>query len=251
MKRHLLTLAAASVCMSAWAADPQPARTAPSPYAPVTGTTAPINTMQDDERDRLEQQLRGVQSRADYAKLLQDNGYRISAINADKPDYLEYEVVKGKRSYEVQIDFDKGSARATEVDVTANMWRADSTKRMLDDANYKPAALRDDPDSRFSDRRYMRAWTDEKERLEKALAPNQTVAAYKNTIERMGYKITAVNDRESDYVEYEILKGDNSYEVQIDLDPKTRMGKEIDIASNVWDAKGTERAKDAVQARKN
>jgi hypothetical protein len=160
-------------------------------------------------------------------------------------------VVKGKRSYEVQIDFDKGSARATEVDVTANMWRADSTKRMLDDANYKPAALRADPDSRFSDRRYMRAWTDEKERLEKALAPNQTVAAYKNTVERMGYKITAVNDRESDYVEYEILKGDNSYEVQIDLDPKTRMGKEIDIASNVWDAKGTERAKDAVQARKN
>jgi hypothetical protein len=131
------------------------------------------------------------------------------------------------------------------------MWRADSTKRMLDDAHTKPAALRDDPDSRFSDRRYMRAWTDEKERLEKALAPNQTVAAYKNTIERMGYKITAVNDRESDYVEYEILKGDNSYEVQIGLDPKTRMGKEIDVTSNVWDAEGTERAKDAVQARKN
>ncbi len=252
MKRHLLTLAAASVCMSAWAADPQPVRTAPSPYAPVTGTTAPMGATHDDERDRLEQQLRGVQSRADYAKVLQDNGYRISAINADKPDYLEYEVVKGNRSYEVQLDFDKGSARATEVDVAANLWRADSTKRMLDDATYKPAAaLTADPQSRFSDRRYMRAWNDEKGRLEKALAPNQTVAVYKDKIERMGYRITAVNDRDSDHVEYEILKGDNSYEVQIDLDPKTKLGKEIDVTSNLWDAEGTERAKDAMQARKN
>jgi hypothetical protein len=138
--------------------------------------------------------------------------------------------------------------------VTNNLWRADATKRMLDDASYKPAApLAADPQARYSDRRYLKAWTDEKDRLERALPPNQPVAVYRGMLEQQGYKITAVNDREADYVEYEIVKGDNSYEVQIDLDPKTGLGKEVDVTSNAWDAEGTERAKDnnsALRAQK-
>jgi hypothetical protein len=39
-------------------------------------------------------------------------------VKYDKPEYLEYEIVKGDDSYEVQIDFDKNSSKATKVGVT-------------------------------------------------------------------------------------------------------------------------------------
>jgi hypothetical protein len=38
-------------------------------------------------------------------------------VNADRPDYVEYEIVKGNDTYEVQIDIDKNSGKATRVDV--------------------------------------------------------------------------------------------------------------------------------------
>jgi ribosomal protein S6 len=248
MNKQLLVAAAASLCVSAWAAGTSTTAATPSNSTAVPATTSRTTAASDDEKDMLQRHLQAVQTRADYAKALESNGYRISAINADKPNYLEYEVVKNNQSYEVQLDFDMGATKATKIDVTTNMWRADSTKRMVKDAQYKhPTALAADPDGRYSDRKYMKAWTDEKDRLEKTLAPNQPLAAYKSSLERMGYKITSVNDRDANYVEYEIVKGDNSYEVQIDLDPKTKLGKEIDVTTNVWDAEGTDRAKTAMK----
>jgi len=203
------------------------------------------NAMANADKDMLEKRLQSVTTRTGYAKALQDAGFQISAINADKSDYLEYEVVKGGRSYEVQLDFDKGATKATEIDVAANVWRADATKRMMEDGNYRHAApLAADPDSRYSDRRYMQAWTSEKEKLEQALPANLPVAQYKSKIEQMGYKITSVNDRDADSVEYEIVKGDNSYEVEIDLDAGTKLARSVDVKSNLWDSDATERAKD-------
>ena len=96
----------------------------------------------------------------------------------------------------------------------------------------------------YSDRRYIKGWTDEKDRLEKALPMNLKSADYRSKLEALGYKVTAVNDREKDYVEYEIAKGENSYEVQIDLDARTGMGKKIDVTSNLWEADATDRATD-------
>jgi len=122
---------------------------------------------------------------------------------------------------------------------------------MLRDANYKHTGpLVADKDSRYSDRRYMKGWTDEKGQLEKALPPNMKVTDYRPKLEKMGYKITSVNDREADYVEYEIVKGDHSYEVQIEVDPATKIAKKVDVATNVWDAEGTDRAKDKKEAMK-
>ena len=59
------------------------------------------------DKDMLAAQLKAGASKADYMKAIANAGFTITAINADKPDYLEYEVVKGKDSYEVQIDLDK------------------------------------------------------------------------------------------------------------------------------------------------
>jgi len=195
------------------------------------------------DREQLQQKMLTGKNRADYMKILKDNGYRVSAINEDSKDYLEYEVVKGGSSYEVQIDFKNGATQASKVQVEPNMWRADGTERMMKDEKYQQAgALVADPKGRYSDRRYMQGWTNEKDRLAKALPMNLKAADYRSRLEGMGYKVTAVNDREKDYVEYEIAKGENSYEVQIDLDPATGMSRKVDVTSNLWEADATDRA---------
>ena len=251
LSKHLLAAATASLYVTAWAANPPAGSMDTSPHvtppleAGVTGQTM------NQEKDQLELKLKSVQTRADYAKALQSSGYRISAINEDKPDYLEYEIVKGNYSYEVQLDFDNGAARATKIDVTNNIWRADSTEKMLKDPQYKaPTALVADPKNNYSDRQHMQSWTNEKDQLEIALAPKQTLDAYKATLKQRGYAITSVNEQKADYVEYEIVKGDNSYEVQIKLDPSTKLAKDVDVTSNLWDAEGTDRAKDANETKR-
>ncbi len=210
----------------------------------TNGDRATRDASANGEKERVEEMLKSVQARDQYQQALEKQGYRISSINSDKKDYLEYEIVKGDQSYEVQLDFDDGATKASKIDVTTNMWRADSTKQMMKDPNYKTAMpMTADPEGRYSDRRYMQGWENEKEQLEKALAPNMKVADYQSKLEQMGYKITSVNDKDKDYVEYEIVKGDHSYEVQIDLDDKTQMGKKVDVTSNVWEAESTERQK--------
>ena len=245
--QHLIAIASAALLATgmAHAADSNTKATKTADHAvSVPMSDSGLKAMNAD-RAQLAQKLRSAKMRADLDKVLHDNGYRISAINEDKKDYLEYEVVKGQNSYEIQIHFKDGATNATKIEVEPNMWRADTTKRMLKDANYKHAsALVADPEGRYSDRRYMKGWKDEKERLEKALPANLKVTEYKGKLQALGYKVTAVNDREKDYVEYEIAKGDNSYEVQIDLDPATQTAKKIDVTSNLWEAESTDRTTD-------
>ena len=50
-----------------------------------------------------------------------------------------------------------------------------------------------DPESRYSDGHHMQSWTDEKDQLEKALMPKQTLDACKTTLKQNGYQITSVN----------------------------------------------------------
>ncbi len=264
MKTNLIA-AAAALALTSGFATAQTATNAPANKsgtvvvvpAVIVAPVAPRMRSADraaalkDTKGQIEQMLKGAQNRADYARMLATNGFRISSINADKKDFLEYEVVKGAESYEVRLDFKDGATKATDIDVTNNMWRAPSTKAMLKDSNYKVAGtMAADPEGRYSDSRYRKASTDEKDQLEKLRTANMTAAQYMAKIKDRGYKITATNDKEADYLEYEILKGENSYEVQLDIDAKTKVIKEVDVATNVWDAKGTERAKDAKEALK-
>jgi len=79
----------------------------------------------------LEQDLKPGQDKSFYRQQLEKNGFQITSTNYDKPDYTEFEVVKGNNTYEVQIDFDK-SGKATKVDVVTNMWQAEGTERALE-----------------------------------------------------------------------------------------------------------------------
>jgi hypothetical protein len=233
--------------------------TAPAPAA--SGSMAPNTTPYSDrtqikqwssEKEQLENALKaGIgKDRMFVRQELARHGYRITAVNRDQPDALEYEVVKGANSYEVQLDFENNGA-LKKVDVATNLWRAESTKMALKDANYKyeyPKTV-DPRAATYSDRARMKAWTSEKEQLEKALPVGQPKDFYRAEIAKRGFRITAVNEDKPDYVEYEIVKGDNSYEVQVDFDKATGKSKEVDVTTNMWEREATDRATDRNEAR--
>src|ERR1700694_3705790 len=72
--------------------------------------------------------------------------------------------------------------------------------------------------SEYSDRDRMKSSTDEKKQLEQALKPGEDKDFYRRELEKMGWQITAINYDKPGYVEYEIVKGPSTYEVQISLD---------------------------------
>ena len=96
--------------------------------------------------------------------------------------------------------------------------------------------------SQYSDRDRSKGWNSEKDKLEQALKPGQDKNYYRQQLEKMGYKVTAVNYDKPDYVEYEIVKGDDSYEVQIDFDKNSRKANKVDVALNAWKADATKQA---------
>jgi uncharacterized protein YmfQ (DUF2313 family) len=191
--------------------------------------------------EALERALKPGQDKAFYRQELEKQGYKVTAVNYDKPDYVEYEVVKSDQTYEVQIDLDK-SGKASKIDVATNMWKADSTKQAL---KGKPVSKDAKGDRRFSDRDRRADWGKGKETLERSLKTGEEKPFYRKELEKQGYKVTSVNYDKPDYVEYEVVKGDQSYEVQIDLDKDTKKAKKIDVSTNMWQADATERALEA------
>jgi hypothetical protein len=64
--------------------------------------------------------------------MMRELGYSITAVNYNTPDYVEYEVVKGDRSYEVQMDVDEDTGLATNIDIASNLWETDQTEAALE-----------------------------------------------------------------------------------------------------------------------
>lgn len=191
------------------------------------------------ERERLESALSRVTDRTGFAAAIEAEGYRLASVNADKPDYLEFEIVKDQASHEVRIEFDRDSQKVRDLDVDRNIWRAETTERMLADPDYVAAApLAPATDGGSSDRERIDAWEDEKDRLE-TLLRDRKVDEIVAELREAGYEITATNDREPGYVEYEIVKGDNSYEVQVDIDEDSQRAEDVDVTANLWRARST------------
>lgn len=206
---------------------------------PMTADTSDRRWTKDSEsqREALEQSLQGLKTIDAVRAKLAATGYAITAVNEAERNHVEYEVVKGQHSYEVKLDLDTATRAVKEADVAMNVWRAESTKQALKGQKVKPVTTAD-----YSDRRYSGAWTSEKEALEKALPKGDTPANLMAKLKSMGYAVTSVNDREKDYVEVEIVKGRNSYEVQIDVDGATGKSTKIDVTTNMWQTEATEQA---------
>ncbi|HVO91272.1 MAG TPA: hypothetical protein VMT22_00435 [Terriglobales bacterium] len=205
-----------------------------------------------DSEDKLEKALKTGEEKPFYRRELEKMGWQITSVNYDKPDYLEYEIVKGDDSYEVQIDFDKNSHKATKVDVALNAWKTEATENALKSNKSVafPNSTTRNPE-RFSDRERMKSAKSSEEKLEQALKTGEEKPFYRRELEKMGWKITSVNYDKPDYLEYEIVKGDDSYEVQIDFDKNSHKSTKVDVALNVWKADATKQAlKDQTHARR-
>ena len=202
-----------------------------------------------DEEDRLEKALKIGEEKAFYRRELEKMGWQITSVNYDKPDYVEYEIVKGDNSYEVQIDFDKNTRKATKVDVAMNVWKTDATENALKTGKKVsyPKKTTDNP-ARYSDRERMKSSKDSEDKLEQALKIGEEKDFYRRELEKMGWQITSVNYDKPDYVEYEIVKGDQTYEVQIDFDQNSHKAKKVDVAANVWKTDATKKALNQRQA---
>jgi uncharacterized protein YmfQ (DUF2313 family) len=228
----------------------------PAPLLAAEGTAKKSDTDQsrysdrdmrknyDDEEKKLEQTLKKGEDKNFYRRELEKMGYQITSVNYDKPDYVEYETVKGNNTYEVQIDFDKNSGKATKIDVAPNLWRTDATKAALRGKKAEsPKGTTANPD-RYSDRDRRKAYDSEEEKLEKTLKTGENKKYYRDQLEKMGYKVTSVNADKPDYVEYEIVKGTDTYEVQIDFDKNSSKGTKVDVTTNLWQAEATDKALD-------
>lgn len=191
------------------------------------------------EQEVLERKLKVGTSKADYLKILSDNGYTVTAITRDAIDGVEYEVVKGDQSFEVEIDLDNGVGR--KVEVGTNLWRAEATEAAMRDGKASTASKPLSDGERYSDRANRKGWNDQKEMLEKRLVTGKNLAFYTGELKAMGYQITSTNDRDRNYVEYEIVKGRNSYEVQMDRND-AGIVREVDVTTNMWQTEATERA---------
>jgi uncharacterized protein YmfQ (DUF2313 family) len=196
-----------------------------------------------DAEDKLEHALKTGEEKDFYRREMEKLGWRVTAVNYDKPDYVEYEIVKGKDSYEVQIDFDENSHKAKKVDVVPNIWKTDATERALNNGKQAghPKATTANPE-RYSDRDRRKAAKGNEDKLEQALKTGEEKQFYRRELEKMGWKITAVNHDKPEYVEYEIVKGNDSYEVHIDIDRNSHKATKVDVAPNIWKAEATEKA---------
>jgi hypothetical protein len=196
-----------------------------------------------DEKEQLEKALKTGEEKDFYRRELEKAGFMITSVNYDKPDYIEYEVVKGKNSYEVQIDFDKNSHKAKNVDVAFNAWQTEATERALGQ-NKKVAFPRGTTANaeRYSERDRARSSKDGEAQLERALKTGESKDVYQKELEKMGWKITSVNYDKPDYAEFEVVKGQESYEVQIDIDKNSHKAKKVDVVTNIWRADATKKA---------
>lgn len=210
-------------------------------------------------KEDLVRALKIGEERGFYRRELEKMGFMITSINYDKPDYLEYEIVKGQDTYEVQIDFDKPSHRAKKVDVTWNLWKADTTDRVLkgnklSDNEKSDKALFHVRNARFSDRDHKSNWERGKQELVDKLKIGEEKEFYRRELERLGYQITSVNSDKPEYSEFEIVKSDRTYEIAIDFDKNSHRASKVDVGTNMWRAKATDdalkRNQDKTQARR-
>lgn len=194
-------------------------------------------------KKQLEQALKMGEERDFYRRELEKLGFMITAVNYDTPEYFEYEVVKGDQTYEVQIDLDKNSQKAKKVEIDSNVWKADATDQILKGKKMDRKELASAKGAkRFSDRDRRGNWDKGKTELERALKSGEEKSFYRRELEKLGYRVTAVNYDKPDYVEYEVVKGDRTYEVQVDLDKDSHKAKKVEIDTNMWKAEATERA---------
>jgi uncharacterized protein YmfQ (DUF2313 family) len=195
----------------------------------LTVSAATDNERWNQGQAELQKQLAPGMAAADYRKKIEELGYQITSTNYNNPDYLEYELVKGDQTWEVQIDVDSNNKKATKVDVVSNTWKTDATERALG----RNVALNSKPMYRnpYSERDRISVARLIKE-LE-AMPVGQGKQFYKDELKKHGYEVTRVNTDDADKLSLEAVKGANSVELNVAFNEKTGKSTSID-ADSIW-----------------
>jgi len=200
-----------------------------------------------------------------YRRKLKNLGYKITATNYNNPDYLEYEVVKGDQTWEVQIDIDDETNKATKVDIAHNVWQTDATRSAIREnqqmaqtnrAGVDTATDRRTTDNATETRRRMdlrnnqysdrdRATTEQLIRDLETLPVGRSKEFYKTTLRQRGYEISKINKDDADELELEAVKDGNSVQIAVNFDEDTGRSTEVD-ASSLWaESESTTRTREA------
>src|SRR5258706_3793679 len=114
--------------------------------------------------------------------------------------------------------------------LAANVNGADQVKKDKDDAD----------GSRYSDKSHRSDWEKGKEELTRNLKIGEDRDFYRKELEKMGYQITSINYDKPEYVEYEVVKGDRTWEAVVDVDKTSHTAGKVDVATNTWQASPTD-----------
>jgi len=195
----------------------------------LTASAATDNERWNQAQAELQKQLAPGSPAADYRKKIEGLGYQITSTNYNTDDYLEYELVKDNMTWEVQINVDEATKKATKVDVVTNVWKTDATEAALGRA----VAAHNAPVYRnpYSERDRMSVSHLIKE-LE-ALPVGQGKQFYKDALSKNGYNITRINTDDADELSLEAVKGANSVELNVAFNEKTGKSTSID-ADSIW-----------------
>lgn len=201
----------------------------------------PNDEIWNQRQAELQKELAPGEPADAYSKKIEKLGYKITSTNYNDPDYLEYELVKGDQTWEVQIDVDDDTHRATKVDVVTNMWKTDATDQALANnrdrageatattsESRRTAALRNNP---YSER--DRATTEQLVKELEALPTGHDKQFYKDALQKRGFEISRVDTDETDELDLEAVKDGRSVQMDIDFDKETGKSTEID-ASSLW-----------------
>lgn len=228
---------------------------------PLTSSAQTTDSAQWNQgQAELQKQLPPGMASESYREKLKKLGYKITSTNYNNSDYLEYEVVRGDQTWEVQIDVDEDTGKATEIDVVQNVWKTDATTAAIQQgqelsrtaatetgvASENTATTRRTKNMRnnqYSDRDH--STTDQLVRELNTLPVGHKKEFYKNMLRQRGYEITKINKDDSDEMDLEAVKDGNSVQLDISFDENTARSTEID-ASTLWaEAESTTRTREA------
>jgi hypothetical protein len=192
----------------------------------------------------LQRQLQPGQPANAYRKKIEELGYQVTSVNYDEDDYLEYEVVKGDQTYEVQLDVNEDTGRVEAVDIAMNVWRTEATEQALEQnraagRTMATAARRANP---YSDR--DRARSEQLISELEALPTGRDKQFYKNELQRRGYEITKVNTDDQDELSLEAVKQGQSVELNVSFDEDSGRSTAIDADSLWMESEATTQARE-------
>jgi hypothetical protein len=212
------------------------------PLAYAEGQTA-----WENGQEELRQGLPKGELRTFYPKKIDELGYEMTALNYSDEDYLEYEVLKGVHSYEVQIDIDKETQKATEIEIDPNRWMTESTERAID--RNKLLAAMDDPDFyvvfygyRYSDRDQVRV--EEMVKNLEGLPTGKDATFYKNELKRLGYTIGKIHADDKEALKLEAVRNARSVAFSVTFDAQTGQSTKVNAAPLWWESAATERLRE-------